>query len=188
MPAVGSAGSGESGDKAGFAEDSRADSAGALLAERFAAVLAKCNSFTIRMVGAVHTNSPSCRYFKTLGVKTTKAWVAGMESGRCNESANCTLPLGVSRRLEPGPGLGRDCFWIWFLDLPACWSSAVAGSPRLLVWLGSWCCSRPGLARVRSRRCRWSVADRGRGTRVRRRPEVVVVADEHARSPRRSCA
>jgi hypothetical protein len=66
------AGSGQFGEQAGLAEDGRANSAGALLAQRLAAVLAKGSSFTIRMVCAVHTKSPSCRYFKTLGVNTTK--------------------------------------------------------------------------------------------------------------------
>ncbi len=42
--------SGEFGGEAGFTEDSRADDAGALLAEWLAAVLAKRNMFTIRMV------------------------------------------------------------------------------------------------------------------------------------------
>jgi hypothetical protein len=51
---------GELGCKAGFTIDGRADGAGALLAERLAAVLAKGNSFTIGMVSAVHTSFPSC--------------------------------------------------------------------------------------------------------------------------------
>jgi hypothetical protein len=59
------AGSGESGGEAGFAEDSSADDTGTFLADWLAAVLAKRSMFTIWMVGAVHTNSPSC--LKTLG-------------------------------------------------------------------------------------------------------------------------
>jgi hypothetical protein len=46
--------------EAGFAVDGGAYSSGAFLAEGFAAVLAKGNSFTIGMVGAVHTSLPSC--------------------------------------------------------------------------------------------------------------------------------
>jgi hypothetical protein len=50
----------ELGGQAGLAVDGGAYGSGAFLAERFAAVLAKGNSFTIGMVGAVHTSCPSC--------------------------------------------------------------------------------------------------------------------------------
>ena len=111
--------SGESGGEAGFAEDSSADDAGTLLADWFAAVLAKRSMFTIWMVGAVHTNPPSC--LKTLGLRTTKACVAKGEGRRGGtDSTSRMLPPGVSRRLEPG--LGLVCFWFcfwaaWFLIL-----------------------------------------------------------------------
>jgi len=71
----GRSGSGQSGDQAGFAEDSRANGAGALLAERFAAVLAKGSTFTIRMVCAVHTSPPFSVRLKTLGEKTTRGFM-----------------------------------------------------------------------------------------------------------------
>jgi hypothetical protein len=72
----GGAGSGQLGGEARFAEDCGSNRAGALLAERFAAVLAKGSSFAIRMVCAVHTSPPSCMSFKTLGKKIIKASVA----------------------------------------------------------------------------------------------------------------
>jgi hypothetical protein len=76
----GRSGSGKFSGQAGFAEDCSSNGAGALLAERLAAVLAESNSFTFRMVGAVHTSPPSCMCFEILGENTTKACVAQGEA------------------------------------------------------------------------------------------------------------
>jgi hypothetical protein len=55
----GRTGTGEPGSEARFTEDGRPYDAGALLAQRFAAVLTKRYAFTFGMVGAVHTSFPS---------------------------------------------------------------------------------------------------------------------------------
>ena len=105
------AGSSELGSEAGFTEDGSADDTGTLRAQRFATVLAKGSSFSIRMVCAVHANPPSC--LNTLGLRTTRSCVAkGSWAWGRTDSTNWMLPVGVSRRLDPG--LGLVCFWSCF--------------------------------------------------------------------------
>ena len=104
-------GSGEFGGEAGFAEDSRADDAGALLAERFAAVLAKCNIFTIRMVCAVHTNPPSCL---NAGSKDNKSLCG--EGGKGLIADRLDQPnITAGGLAAAGARVGLGLFLVWFL-------------------------------------------------------------------------
>jgi hypothetical protein len=84
--------SGEFGSKAGLAVDGRADGAGALLAERLAAVLAKGNSFTIGMVGAVHTSLPSCTRRVVQGLTLGKSIARGCGRYGAGEKTGLGVP------------------------------------------------------------------------------------------------
>ncbi len=99
--------SGEFGGEAGFAEDCSADDAGALLAERLAAVLAEGSTFTIWMVGAVHANPPSL--LKDAGIRDERKLL----KGRGDEPAGGTASTsGCCRRgfTAAGAGRGLVCF------------------------------------------------------------------------------